>query len=366
MTPLRIVHSEAATSFGGQEQRIFKEMLAMRERGHHMAAICQPDALLAAHLREQGFDVHVMPMDGLPAFARGVLRVRRLLAQGRYDVLNTHSRRDTLLAGLGARLAGTPLVVRTRHLSRRPGSLLSYTGIPHRVTTVSHHVRQGLLDRGVPAAHVQTIYSPIALAPLATASTLRDELGLRATDIVIGCVAVMRAPKGHADLIAALAPILQENAAVHAVFVGDGSPVFEAVRDDIAARGLQTRIHLMGRREDVPQLLAGMDIFALATHHEASGTVFVEAAAAGLAVVGTRVGGVAEMLQEGVTGLLVPAHDPAAMRAALRQLIDDPDLRRRMGQAGLAAVRDSARFEPATLARETEACYRRWLAERRA
>jgi len=364
LRPLRIVHSEAATSFGGQEQRIYKEMLAMRARGHHLEAICQPEALLAGHLRDAGFTVHTLPMDGVPAFLHGMLKIRQVLVRADIDVLNTHSRRDTLLAGLGARLARTPLIVRTRHLSRPPGSLLSYTRIPHRVTTVSEHVRQNLIRRGVPAGHVHTVYSPIVLPPRVTDSGLRSELGLGADDIVVGCVAVMRAAKGHADLVEALAPLMHEDARLHAVFVGGGSPVFEAVRDDIAARGLQGRIHLLGQRNDVPQLLAGMDIFALATHHEASGTVFVEAAAAGLPVIGTRVGGVAEMMEEGVTGLLVPAHDPDAMREALRRLIADPQQRVQMGQAGLRAVRDSARFEPATLARETEACYRRWLAER--
>jgi len=62
--PLRIIHTEAATNFGGQEFRIFKEMVAMREQGHHMEAICQPDALLTQRLKEEGFVVHTMYMDG--------------------------------------------------------------------------------------------------------------------------------------------------------------------------------------------------------------------------------------------------------------------------------------------------------------
>ncbi|KCV36367.1 glycosyltransferase 4-like domain protein [Bordetella bronchiseptica 00-P-2796] len=165
MRPLRIVHSEAATSFGGQEGRIFKEMTAMRERGHHMEAICQPQAQLARRLAEAGFTVHTLEMDGPRNYLRGVLSLRRLLRQGRYDVLNTHSRRDTVIAAAAGRLAGTPLIVRTRHLSNKVGSLWSYTGLPHRVTTVSDHVRQHLIERGVPAGHIATVYSPIVLPP---------------------------------------------------------------------------------------------------------------------------------------------------------------------------------------------------------
>lgn len=366
MQPLRIVHSEAATSFGGQEGRIFKEMTAMRARGHDVQAICQPQALLTARLREAGFTVHTLEMDGPLNYIKGVLKIRSILRAGRFDVLNTHSRRDTVIAAAAARLAGTPLIVRTRHLSNKVGSLWSYTRLPHRVTTVSDHVRQHLIDRGVPAEHIATVYSPIVLPEPVEHSTLRGELGLAEDDIVVGCVAVMRATKGHKDLIDAIAPLMASRPALHLVFIGGGSPVFEQTQAYIAELGLQTRIHLMGTRRDVPNLLAGCDLFALATQQEASGTVYVEAEASGLPVIGTDVGGVSEMMRNGETGILVPPKDPIALRAALERLIDDPELRHRMGQAGRRMVWEEGVFSTKRLAETTEAIYRKWLAERRA
>ena len=365
MPSLRIVHSEAATNFGGQEGRIFKEMTAMRARGHHMEAICQPQGLLAGRLAEAGFKVHALRMDGPANYLKGVVAVRRILKEGRFDVLNTHSRRDTVIAALAARLAGTPLIVRTRHLSNKVGSLWSYTILPHRVTTVSDHVRGYLISRGVAPDKVATVYSPIVLPAPVEHSTLRGELGLADDDIVVGCVAVMRATKGHKDLIDAIAPLMAVRPKLHLVFVGAGSPVFEQTQAYVAERGLQQRIHLMGTRRDVPNLLAGFDLFALATQQEASGTVYVEAQASGLPVVGTNVGGVSEMFRNGVTGILVPPKDPAALTAALERLIDDPALRRSMGEAGRKMVWEEAVFSPARLAETTEALYTRWLAERR-
>lgn len=361
MKPLRIIHAEAATGFGGQEHRIFKEMRAMRDKGHHLEAICQPDAMLVPRLRDEGFTVHDVPMAGAANFYKGIYRMRRILKNGKYDVLNTHSRRDTLIAGVAGRLAGTPLIVRTRHLARKPNSLLSYTIVPHRVTTVSNYVRQGLLDRGVDPSYVATVYSPVEVPTHTGPSTLRQELGLPENDVVVVSVAVMRRPKGYNDLVDALEPILKERADVHAVFVGGGSPVFEEVAAYIADKGLSDRIHMLGRRNDVPNILAGCDIFALATHFEASGTVFVEAAAAGLPVVGTNVGGVSEMFEDGVTGILVPVKTPPAMTAALRTLIDSPERRRKMGQAGLHAYHTSGKFSLESLVDNTESCYRRWL-----
>ncbi len=364
MPSLRIVHSEAATSFGGQEGRIFKEMTAMRARGHHMEAICQPNAQLAERLSDAGFPVHTLEMDGAVNYLKGIATIRGILREGRFDVLNTHSRRDTVIAAAAGRLAGTPLIVRTRHLSNKVGSLWSYTCLPHRVTTVSDHVRQHLIDRGVAASKVATVYSPIVLPPPVERSTLREELGLADDDIVVGCVAVMRATKGHKDLIDAIAPLMASRPKLHLVFVGGGSPVFEQTQAYVAELGLQDRIHLMGMRRDVPNLLAGFDLFALATQQEASGTVYVEAQASGLPVIGTDVGGVSEMFRDGETGILVPPKDSQALTAALERLIDDGALRRRMGEAGRKMVWDEGVFSPARLAETTEAVYTRWLAER--
>jgi glycosyltransferase involved in cell wall biosynthesis len=360
-----VVHSEAATAFGGQEHRIYKEMIAMRARGHHMEAIVQSRAQLVQRLQDEGFTVHKVDMKGPVAYLKAIAAVRRILARGNYDVLNTHSRRDTIIAGSAGRVAGVPLIVRTRHLAIPPGSLLSYTWIPHRITTVSDHVRDNLLRRGVPPDHVATLYSPIVLPPPIERSTLRDELGLADDDIVVGCVAVMRPRKGHRTLVDAMLPLLRERSTLHLVFIGSGEPVYTQLQAYIAELGLQGRIHLMGTRRDVPNLLAGCDLFALATEQEASGTVYVEAEAAGLPVVGTNVGGVSEMMRDGQTGFLVPLGDVAALTAALRRLIDDPELRRRMGEAGRRMIREEGVFSTERLAERTEAVYRRWLQGRR-
>lgn len=302
MTPLRIIHSEAATSFGGQEQYIYRMMHAMRDRGHHLEAICQPQAVLTQRLREDGFTVHTLFMDGPVNFVKGVIKLRKVLRAGQFDVLNTHSRRDTILAGCAGRLAGTPLIVRTRHLAKRVGSLLSFTVIPHRVTACSDYVRSYLIERGVRPSDVATVHPSVELTQAADPQALRQELRLAQNDIVIGCVAVMRAEKGHRALIDAVEPLIRQRPNLHLVLVGGGSPVFEQVQAQVESKGLSKRVHLLGARKNVSELLAGFDIFALATEKEAAGMVFAEAAAAGLPVVGTRVGGVPEMVQDGEIG----------------------------------------------------------------
>ncbi len=363
MRPLRILHAEAATGFGGQEQYIFRLMHALRARGHQVQAVCQPAARLVPALREAGFQVDTLAMDGAWNHLQGLPRLVRLLRRGAFDVVNTHSRRETLLVGAAARLAGVPLIVRTRHLAKPVGSLLSYTRVPKRVIAVSQYVRRHLIQRGVPPGHVAVVYPAVDFPDPMPAPVLRTELGLGAEAVVVGSVGVLRKEKGHAQLIEAMQPLLERYAGLHLVIVGGGSPALEKLRDHVHALELDGRIHLLGNRGDVSALLPDFDVFVLATHTESAGMAFIEAGAAGLPVVGTRVGGVPEMMEEGVSGLLVPLFDVSALTAALDRLIGDPTLRVRMGSAGRRYCLEEGRFTREALGRETEACYLRWLEE---
>jgi len=145
------------------------------------------------------------------------------------------------------------------------------------------------------------------------------------------------------------------------VFAGDG-PLFDEIRADVQARGLSGHIHLLGLRRDIANVLAGFDLFVLPTHQEALGTSFIEAMASGLPVIGTAVDGVPEVIDDGINGLLVPAHDDRALAAALLRLVDAPDERRRMGAAGMRITQ--TRFSVDTVASEMAAFYRNSLSER--
>jgi len=361
--PLKIIHSEAATDFSGQEHRIFKEMIAMRESGHQLEAVCQPSAELAVRLRAEGFTVHTIEMDGPWNFLRGVAKLRSILKEGRFDVLNTHSRRDTILCAAAARLAGTPLIVRTRHLANKVNSLLSYTWLPHCVTTDSHFVCNQLIAKGVPPDRIQNIYSPLLRFTSTKQSTLRHELGLSQQDFIVGCVAALRENKGHRELFRAMLPLFAERPNIHLVVVGSGEPVFQVLINLIKEHKLQGRVHLMGRRDDAINLMADFDIFCLPTRLEASGMVYLEAASMRLPVIGSAVGGVPEMLVDGETGLLVELDDDHGLRQAITTLMDDADLRQKMGRAGYDRIWNdpASEFTPEAMARRTEQCYRHWL-----
>jgi glycosyltransferase involved in cell wall biosynthesis len=332
---LTVLHTESSLGWGGQENRILNEMLGLRALGHRALVACKPGARLGQRAREAGFEVFEVRMRNaldLPS----VLRLRRFMREQGVQIVNTHSGRDTQLAGLAARSLGRnrPRVVRTRHLALPITSRVGYALLPDHVVTVSGFVREFLAKAGVPAERITSVPTGIDLSRWTAdpaGGTLRAELGIPADAPVIGTVAILRRKKGHAELLEALPAVLERFPQAHAVFAGDG-PQKENLERRIGELGLNGRVHLLGLRRDVANVLQSLDVFVLPTHQEALGTAFIEAGVMGLPAVASRVDGVPEVVIHGETGLLVPVGDSHAIAAALIELLDDPERRRRLGQ----------------------------------
>ncbi len=214
-------------------------------------------------------------------------------------------------------------------------------------------------DEGLPAGRIAVIHNGVEI-PDAPSGARGRPPGLPEGRIVL-CVANLISYKGHLDLVAAAADTLPAHPDVSLVLVGDGGmrrPIEEAV----ARHGLQGRVHVLGQREDVPALLAAADLFVLPSHEEGFSNALLEAMARGLPVIATAVGGNRETVEDGVSGLLVPPRDPAALARALGALLGDPAAARHMGQAGRARV--AAHFTLDRMVQETEALYEALLRRR--
>lgn len=339
---LTVLHSESSLGWGGQENRILNEMIGLRELGHHSLVVCRPGARLAERAREAGFQAFEVPMRNALDLA-AVLHLRSLMRRTGTHIVNTHSGRDTQLAGMAARslLARRPRVVRTRHLAMPITSRFTYSILPDHVVTVSDFVAGYLVQTGVPASHITTVPTGIDLEryqPDPAGSTLRSELGLAADTPLVGTVAILRRKKGHAELLEEVPGILARHPQAHFVFAGDG-PQKESLERRIAELGLGEQVHLLGLRRDVVNVLQALDLFVLPTHQEALGTAFIEAAAMGVPAVATVVDGVPEAVVDGRTGLLVPPADGAALRSAISDLLAAPERRRTMGEAARERAR---------------------------
>lgn len=332
---IKILHTESSLGWGGQENRTLNELIGLRALGYQPLLACPPSARLGARAREAGVEVIDIAMRGaldVPA----LWKLRHLMASHRIDIVNTHSGRDTQLAGMAVHTLGKqrPRIVRTRHLALPISSLFSYVTLPDHVVTVSRFVASYLVSAKVPTERITVVPTGIDLGRYQTTTpgSLRKELGLADDTPLIGTVAILRRKKGHAELIEAIPTVLEKFPNAHFVFAGDG-PQTDNLNQRINELGLTRNVHLLGLRSDVVNVLASLDLFILPTHQEALGTAFIEAAAMGVPAIASRVDGVPEVVCDGKTGLLVPVGNSAAIAESIIRLLSDNSLREAMSAA---------------------------------
>lgn len=294
---------------------------------------------------------------------RGFAELYRLLRRQRPDVLHASSSKAGVIGRLAAVAARVPVRVFTVHgwaFSAHSGAASALyrwaDRIAGRATTATICVSQreradGLRARTCRADRTVVIPNGVEVDAYPQASLERAVPRL----IAVGRLA---APKDWSTLLSALTSLDSEAFAELAI-VGDG-PERERVEDELARRSLEGRVRLLGERDDVPRLLAEADVFLLASRSEGLPLSVIEAMAAGLPIVASDVGGLKELVRDGETGVLVPPGDPVALAEALRPLLANRELRRRLGRAGRA--RAKALFDLSGFRRAHLELYRRELA----
>jgi glycosyltransferase involved in cell wall biosynthesis len=281
----------------------------------------------------------------------------RALVAG-HDIVHFHTARAHALApfcrGRGARLVVTR---RMDYVPRGGGyTRFLYNRAVDAVIAISEGVRAALLRAGVRPERIRVVPSGIDpdafAAPPEARGALRQEWGVAANEILVLVLGALERRKGHAVLLQAAAQLAPTLPGLRYVFCGTGSEA-----DVLMARaaGLGGVVRLAGFRDDAAACLAAADIVAVPSLHEGLGVAALEAMAAGRAVVASRVGGLAEAVVEGRTGVLVPPGDPPSLAEAITRLALDRDFRDRLGSAGRLRVR--TRFTTAAMAEGTLACY---------
>ena len=298
-----------------------------------------------------------------------VLDLRQLVAWlPETQVLHVHRGKEHWLAAVANRMSNPrKALVRTRHIVQpiRAHALNRwlYGSATDLVVTVTDAIRRQLLASGLSADDRVValrggvdaeLYRPDA--PWAHGLDPRGVLKVPPDVPLIGLVGGFRVMKGHETVVAAAARLAAAGLPFHLVFIGQG-PFAERVRDLVQAAGLADRVSLVGFVDDLPVMMAALDV-ALYAPLESDGMsrVLWEYLASAVPVVATRVGVVPEVLEDGATALLVPAGEPVPLAAAIERLLRDAPLRQRLGAAGADLVRE--RFSGARLAERLTALYR--------
>jgi glycosyltransferase involved in cell wall biosynthesis len=336
-----VLHTESSRGLGGQEIRILNEARWTAERGWRVIVAGAPDGRFVTRARDSGLESVAIRMRA-PWDVAAVARLAALIRRERVSLVHTHSSIDGWLGGFAARAARVP-VVRTRHVSipvRRRFNPV-YTRLADRVITSGEAIRRILIRAGVPPGQVVAIAAGVDLAAFpfrARAPELARSLGL--TSPVIGSVAMFRGSKGHAHLIEAFAVVRGLHPAATLLLVGDG--VRRSSVEAIAREaGLGDAVVFTGFRADVPSLLGTMDCFVLAsTRTEGVPQSLLQSFAAGVPVVASDVGGIPEVVADGVTGLLVKPESAGALAGGILSVLDHPSVAARRAGAARRLVEE--------------------------
>jgi glycosyltransferase involved in cell wall biosynthesis len=335
---MKVLYLVTKSERGGAQVHVLDLIRALGDRVHPIVA-CGDDGFLLAECRKLGIETHVVPELVHPVRplqdVRAVLAVRALLRRCRADLIHGHTGKAGLIARLAGRLTQTPSFYTVHSWSfvgtgRRTAAIAVWLERAARLTggTVIEVCRANFAmarKRGVVSpAHHLTIWNGVPDTPLRA----RPVMG-RPIRILMAARFVFQ--KQHSVLLHALAGITRSS--WHLTLAGDG-PLRAEMQQLAMDLGVQDRVLFTGDTDQVSSLLADSDVFVLSTRQESLPLSIIEAMRAGLPVVASDVGGVAELVTHGVTGYLVPHSDPQALQERLRELIASGQTRSRMGQMG--------------------------------
>jgi glycosyltransferase involved in cell wall biosynthesis len=350
---LRILHIDPERRWGGGEAQVLGLLNYLAYKGHQNHLLTHPQGKLWERCR--GLDVQTLPFvvrNDLDV--RPIWRLRQLIRRQAYDIVHLHTKRAHALSMWLPRAQPGPKYVVTRRmdypeLNNRYTRLL-YNRCVDGVVVISRPIVQLLVDAGVDERRIRLIHSGIDVTQFAT----RICAGRSAQTPIIGCIAVLEQRKGHRFLLEALAWLKARGVKLRCVLAGEGPE--RPLLEKMAVRlGLHQEVVFSGFIDDTPAFLADVDVFVLPSLYEGLGVAALEAMAAGKPVVASEVGGLAELIKDGITGLLTPPRDVQALGAAIAKLVENPNLARALGQRASIHVREH--FAVERMAARNEAYY---------
>ena len=361
--PLRIVQLIAPSKIAGAERLTVSLCGGLAERSHVVWLLIKHNHELVEIARREGVDASPLRFAGkLNLLAVG--RLARWFARHNVDIVATQLSTASLWGTLAARCVGVPSVATVHALNSKTCYVYA-----NRIIAVSHAVKEHLVGQGIAADKIRVVYNGIDFTPFVppadahAVKIAKLAAGLRADALVVGVVAHLTAKKGHKWFINAVAPLLQTFPNLQILFLGEGAQR-ENLQRQIRDLELENRFVFAGFHADVVPWMSAMDVLVLPPlSKEGFGRVLVEGGAMGLPVVGTDIGGIGEVIVQGETGFVIAPEDADGLQTALSALLDDANLRAKMGAAG--RERALKEFSREKMIEQTERVYRELLAQTR-
>lgn len=345
-----VCHVIHALGVGGAEVLVGQMVRRMADEFRCVVAVLDDIGELGRQLQQDGVTVeHLQRQPGIDR--RCAARLRAFADREQAGLLHAHQCTPFFQAMLSRGLTGRRPVVLTEHGRHFPDQPSRKRMLVNRLLLrrqdrligCGEAVRQALIhNEGLPGDRVEVIYNGVDLTALAqpapaARARVRAEFGYADTDLVMILVARLHALKDHQTALRTVDRVRAELPGARLLLVGDGDQR-AAVQQAVSERGLAAHVTLAGTRRDIPDLLAAADVFLMTSISEGIPLTLIEAMAARVPVVATAVGGIPEMLQDGVSGLLAAAGDDAGLAQAVLRMGREPGLARRLTQVAAAAA----------------------------
>jgi glycosyltransferase involved in cell wall biosynthesis len=351
---LKILHIDPERHWGGGEAQVLGLLAYLFERGHRNDLLTHPGSRLFQ--QSQALGVRTFPLivrNDLDL--RPVPGVRRLIRAEHYDIIHFHTKRAHAFSFWLSHRLPTPKHVVTRRMDY-PEANNWYTRCLYNrkvdgVVAISRNILELLVQAGVEPGRIRLIHSGIE--PRRFGSTVNAR-GVQSDEIVVGMAAVLEERKGHRFLLEAARRLKTQGRQIKYYLAGEGS-LRKSLEDMAGRMDLTEEVRFLGFVADIPAFLTGVDIFVLPSVFEGLGVSVLEAMAAGKAVIASRVGGLVELVMDGVTGLLVGTGDVEGLAGAILKLANNRALIEEMGRKGRERVNESFTMEQ--MAKQNEDYY---------
>lgn len=358
------MHVSTETGWRGGEQQVQLLTDGLVSRGHKCYVAAPPGSPLLANRSAKGMGVPQSGAGEFDIFAAHRLAgaVKRLDA----DLIHAHTSHAHSMAWMASHFSRVPVIVSRRvdfPVSRNFLSRLKYRSANTHYIAISETVKRVLMEGGIEPERIAVVYSGIDPARFARRMADRDEsaarqYGAEPGEALIANIAALTDHKDQATLLRAAAVLRRSYPSFRLVIAGSGE-LEHQLKAMCADLGLNDRVLFAGHLKDLSMLYAAADLFVMSSHLEGLCTSILDSMAVGVPVVATRAGGIPEIIEDGVNGLLAPVRDHEALAEKMRQALHEPGLAQRLVEQAHATV--ERRFVAGRMVEGTEAVYRKVL-----
>lgn len=343
---LTILHTESSNGWGGQEIRILQESLGMIKRGYRLMIAAPEGSHILRRARESG--IRVFPWDFQKWNPLSFIRFSSLIKKEGVDIVNTHSSSDSWVASIAARLLRSKIkIIRTRHLStpigKSPLNKIIYDLLPDVIITTGEEIRRRMIkDNGFNPSKITSIPTGIDIERFSPSSV---KPAFPSKGFSVGVIGVLRSWKGHKYFIEAVPKIIKSIPEAEFYIVGDG-PQYENIKRLIDTLSLKDKICMLGHREDIPEIIASLNIIIHPSYaNEGVPQSLLQALAMEKPVIAADAGAIKEVIINEKTGFLIPPKniDKIVEKAVI--LYKNPELSNAFGKEGRRLVERFYSFE---------------------